>query len=130
MKAQDIQTCLDAQGSAATGLNIFVEDADKIVLQVATANSANMTFKFQGSVSNGSPDFSAAQSVSNHWDYVEVIDMEDGTAIDGDTGVALSGTDDVRLFSLNVDGLAWFNCTITTYVAGNLTVKAKPFINA
>ena len=29
----------------------------------------------------------AAQAYNNSWYYVEVLDYEDGTAIDGDTGV-------------------------------------------
>ena len=58
----------DAQGSATTGVTVYAKDAAKVVLQLGSANSGNFTVKIQGSTSTGTPDFSAAQSVSNHWD--------------------------------------------------------------
>jgi hypothetical protein len=31
------------------------------------------------------PDFAAAQTVANNWDYVQAVDLNSGTAISGDT---------------------------------------------
>jgi len=124
-----LQTIFSAADAAATGKAHFVENADKMVFEFATASSANLTVKFQGSISDTQPDFSAAQTASNHWDYIEVIDLEDGSAVDGDTGIVLAGTDDFRLFSANVDGLRWVCATITARSAGTLTLKVKTFVN-
>ena len=41
-------------------------------------------------MSDTPPDFAAAQTNSNRWDYVQVKDYEDNAAIDGDTGVAFA----------------------------------------
>jgi hypothetical protein len=122
-----LQTILSAQAATGVGNNINVENFRYAVLEFGTASSANLTIKFQGSVSDDAPTFSSAQSVSNHWDYIDVIDLEDGASIDGDTGVAPAGTDDFRLFQVNVDGLKWLCARVTAYAAGSVTVKVKLF---
>lgn len=115
------------------GRNIFVRDFRHASVAVSTSNSANLTLKFVGAVSDSPaaadtyscPDFSASQSNSNMWDYVEVVDLEDGAAIDGDTGISPAGTDDHRLFEINVNGLDWINCIITAWSAGDVTVTVR-----
>lgn len=128
-RAQQSKLIFDAATAASTGNIMNVEDYKILVVSLNTANNANFTIKFQGSILDDVPDFSAAQSVANPWDYIEVLDLEDGTAIDGDVGIAAAGVDDHRLFQVNVDGLKWFNATITAYSAGAITVRAKPFLN-
>lgn len=123
------QTLLNAKagtGSDLTG-GIFVGDWRHIIIYIASASSANLTVKFQGSISESAPDFTAAQSVSNVWDYVQIKDLEDASAVDGDTGIAFAGTDDVRMFEVNVNGLQWFNANVTARAAGSVTVKLVGF---
>ena len=114
---------------AATGLDkiAFSEDFEFVNMTVDTINSANFTIKFATSDSENPPNFTAAQSVSNSYDYQDVIDLEDGSSIDGDTGVSASGTDDHRRFQLNTSAARWCAAIITTYTAGNITVKARLF---
>lgn len=120
-------TILSAKAATGTGVSFDVSDYEHIIVSFATASSANLTVKFQGALSNTSPDFSAAQSVSNMWDYIEVIDLEDGAAIDGDTGIAPAGTDDFRMFQVNVDALKWFTATVTARSAGSVTIVARGY---
>lgn len=127
---QPLQKILDAAAATGTGTALLVEDYDHIVLTLDTASSASGTVKFQISMQDDFPDFSAAQSVTNQWDYVEIVDLEDGTIIDGDTGVALAGTDDHRHFEANISGARWICATITAYAAGAWTVQGKPFRSA
>lgn len=126
-------TIMSAKSSAGAGNPVNCADYRFAMVSFATdgGGTADLTVQFQGAISDGataekSPAFGSAQSVTNMWDYVEVIDMEDGAAIDGDTGVAPKGApaDDYRLFQVNVDGLKYFNARITTYAAGSLTIKA------
>ena len=75
--------------------------------------TSTATVKFAGSLwkstsSDWPPDFAKAQSATNHYDYIEVVDLEDGAYIDWDTWVAVAGTTDYRLFELNVNALKWF----------------------
>jgi hypothetical protein len=108
------------------GKTIECEEFAHLVVSYNTANSANCTIKFQGSLQ---PDvnFHTAQSATNRWDYVRCIDLNDGTAIAGDTGVALTGTDDNRLFEINVNGLRSVCVAVTAWSAGTINVSIKRF---
>lgn len=101
---------------------VFVKDYRSLTFMVATTGSANMTIKFGGSISASKPDLEAAQSQANLWDHVEVVDLQDGAAIDGDTGIAFAGTDDVRIFEANVNGLVWFGAHLTARSAGSAEI--------
>jgi len=120
---------LDTAAEASTGKAILIEDFKHAVFSFATdgGGDAALTVKFQGSVADDSPNFGAAQSVTNHWDYIEVVDLEDGSAIDGDTGVAVASADDYRLVEANINGLKWICATVTARTAGEVTVKVRTF---
>jgi len=106
---------------------INVEDFRYMILSYDTAASCNVDIKFQGSIQDTEPDFSAAQTVANQWDYIEVNDMQDGAAIDGDTGISLTGTDDHRMLEANVNGLKWICAILSGWSAGAATLKVKLF---
>jgi hypothetical protein len=116
---------------AETGIGaaMDVSDFKHVLLTLATAGSGDMTIKFQASNSNNCPNFAATQSRSNRWDYVQVRDIEDGANVDGDTGVAFSGTDDVRLFEVNTAGQKWICARVTAHSAGVATLLAKGLSN-
>ena len=106
-----------------------VEDWEHVLIILSSQASANFTVKFQGSHSTTCPDFSAAQTATNEWDYIQVKDYQNNAAIDGDTGVAFAGTDDVRLFEFNTNGLKWVTATVTARSAGSCNVKFKGYSN-
>jgi len=124
-------TILDAKWATGVWVNMLVKDYQNIGLSYATDGwgDAAATVKFQGSIQEIAPDFSAAQSVTNHWDYIEVIDLEDGAAIDWDTWVAVATADDYRAFEMNTNGLMWVNARITARTAWEITVKGVWFSN-
>lgn len=122
-------TILDATGTTASGLVISAKDFTHAVLSFATdgGDNANLTVKFQGSIQETSPDFSLPQSVSNHWDYIEIIDLQNGNSISGSDGITVLLTDYYRLFEANINGLEWICATVTNHVAGQVTVKVVLF---
>jgi len=124
-------TSLAAKGATGAGTALNVSEYQNVVISYATDGGADaaLTVKFQGSIQETEPTWASAQSVTNMWDYIEVIDLEDGTAIDGDTGVAVATADDYRLFEANVNGLKWINAIVTARTAGEVTVKFKAFKN-
>ena len=115
--------------AASTGQSYFVADMKHILLTLASASSANFTIKFQGSQSDTAPDFSSARSVTNRWEYINFRDYQDNSSIAGDTGVTFAGTDDVRMFEINTNGLKWVCATITARSAGAITLLLQTYSN-
>jgi len=109
------------------GRAVYVADWEHIVVSLHFISSPTMTIKFQGSLADTCPDFNADPSYTNRWSYVEVIDMNNGTAIDGNTGVSCAGVEDNRLFEVNVSALKWLSVVITDYTAGRLDVRVSNY---
>lgn len=122
-------TVLDEAAATGAGKSIYVGDFRHVVFGLFTSGSANATIQFAGSVAKDAPDFDSSQSPTNQWDYIEVVDLEDRTAIDGDTGVTMSGTDDNRQFEANVNALNWVTAEVSSYSAGKITVTADAYDN-
>ncbi len=129
MRNSEEYIVLNAKAALGIDNAIFVEDFKTMVLSFATdgGGTAALTVRFQGSIQDVCPNFAAAQSVTNHWDNIEVIDLQDGAPIDGDTGVSVATADDYRLFEANVNGLKWICARVTARTAGAVTVRAKVF---
>lgn len=120
---------MDGKTDAGAGNVIFCEDYTHAIVSVHTASNTNCTLKFAGSIAESAPAFASAQSVSNQYDFLQVKDLEDATAIDGDTGLVLSGTDDNRLFEVNINAVRWLTSRITAISAGAVTVKVRLYSN-
>lgn len=127
MRDSKIYTIMAAKAATGAGNAIFCRDFRHAVVTVNTASSANLTLKFVGSIAEVAPNFAAAQSVANPFDYVQAKDLEDASTVDGDTGFAPAGTDDQRMFEINVNGLEYLSAVITAYTAGNATVTVRLF---
>jgi len=127
MNTQEELTILSNAGEAKTGNEVLVENFRHLMLTLSSSDSAVFTIKFQISNSDQAPDFSAAQSATNRWDYVQVRELQNNSAKDGDTGVAFTA-DDVKIFEVNTNGQRWFNATITDYTSGAVNLHAKPFM--
>lgn len=117
----------DAEGSAGVGGTMRVADYRHVVVMVATSGVGGgeaVTLKAQGSPEETAPAFGSAQSVSNFWDYLQMIDLNSGSGVAGDTGVTVSGSNDFRLFSINTDGLHHLNFELSD-ITGTLEVTIK-----
>jgi len=105
-----------AKAIAGVGKNIFIKDFrhNEAAITAIVAGGAGVTIKAQASGSELSPDFSAAKSVTNQWDYADMIDLQDGTPIDGDTGIALTADELTRRIAVNADGGKWINFELSS----------------
>jgi hypothetical protein len=123
----------DGASTDGVGVGQLVNDFKIIHLQVCTASSAALTFKVQGSFKEpklGSPQFSSAASPTNPWDYIAFYDYRNPTqVILGNVGVTLSGTDIVRNYLINVEGMSWLNVEISNYTAGAFSATAISYNN-
>lgn len=119
---------LDAKAVAGVGNNIEVDDFMHMILQVWFA-AATLTIKAQGSISEDCPDFSAARSLTNQWEYIELVDYESSSNIDGSTGIAVTSNSSCRLLELNVNGLKWINIEVSSVTGGTVSIIARLFNN-
>ena len=122
-------TFLNAVEAAGVGTTATVREYRHKVITVSAPANASLTFKFQASsgvsvTSDAEPTFSTAQSATNLWDYVGVYDLEDGSFIDGDTGVTLNNdtaASNTRRYIINDDHCQYVNLEITSYTDGSLS---------
>jgi hypothetical protein len=122
-----VQPILSSAAATTTGNIMDVAQYRFVTCSLSADGVTTATVKFAGSVSDSAPNFSTAQSSTNQYDYVDVLDVEDAASIDGDTGISFAGAADHRLVKVNTDGLKWFTAGITTWVTGTTTVACKPF---
>lgn len=120
----------DAKWATWTSDPIPVRDFRNCVVKVWTASSANLTMKAQWAISSSAtdytaPTFSSSQSVANNWDYVQMVDLQDGNHINGDTGFVVTWTDDFRLFEININWLDFIAFTVTARSAWSVTVEVQ-----
>lgn len=130
-----LKTIFSEKAATGTGTVFSVEDWEKILVEIATATSANLTLKLQGSFSDVAPDFSAAQSASNMWDYLSFEDSDEVTSnaptvTAGATGFVVSGTDAFKNVIVKASGIKWLCATVTARSAGSVTVKARGIQNS
>ena len=124
MYTQDPMPILDAAAADGIGIPLYVGNADVIDLMLHTTDTTTATIKFQVSHAKDMPNFAGAQSPTNQWDYVDVVDLEDRSAIDGDTGIALSGGDDNRHLEVNANGATWICAIVSGYTQGAISLDA------
>lgn len=121
---------LSAKGATGIGNTIPVRDFRNCIVKIGTASSANLTVKAQGAVASPAtdytaPDFAAAQTVANHWDYIQMIDLQNGAPVNGDDGFVVTGTDDFRQFEININSLDFINFVVTARSAGSVTIDVS-----
>lgn len=110
---------------AIAAKSIFVQDANHVRLTFDTdgGGDASFTVKVAGSLGDESADYAAPQSVDNQYEYVALIDDEDGSPIEGDVGFIVATGDDHRSFTVNSDALDWLSVVPTAGTQGELTVN-------
>ena len=129
MKGNDNKFYNVMTAKAATGIGnvLYVGDATSVHFFIATdgGGDAALTVQFQVASTEKAPNFAAAQSKTNQWEYTNVTDAEDGASIDGDTGIAAASADMYRKVYLNIEpGTTWVAANVTARTAGEVTVDA------
>lgn len=123
-------TFFDLKADTGVGEAFLAENYQDLQLMLATdgGGDANLTAKVQGSNQETEPDWTSAQSVTNLWDYIAVVDLNNSSnVLVGDTGFVVAGADDYRLFEVNTNRVRWINVIITARSAGELTAKLLAF---
>jgi hypothetical protein len=91
------------------------------------AGDAILTAKLVGSIQKNPPDFALPQGPNNQYEFIQMMDLENSVAVDGDTGIVLATADVNRMLEANVNGVRWLAVLLTDGSIGELTVKARLF---
>lgn len=129
-ESQFLMPVLTSTSTNGAGTKIDVGLYRGVACAMDTERTSSYTLKFAGSLSDTAPDFNSAASVSNQWDYIEVVDVEDGNTIDGDTGLTYVNQEDHRMFEVNTNRLNWLTAILSSVTQPTTTtLKCKPFNN-
>jgi len=106
---------------------IFVEEFDYIVLDVVSDGGGDYAGVIHpvGSIGDTAANFAGTISKTNMYEFLDFVDIETATSIDGDTGVTVAGADQYRTFRVDVKGLTWFTVIHSSGTAGELTINAR-----
>jgi hypothetical protein len=116
-------TFIDNVAATSSGVAKRVSEFNAFAISIDLEGSTS-TVKCAGSVSDAQPNWSAAQSDSNRYDYLDLTDVEDAASIDGDTGFVGTGTTDHRLLYVTGEPpLVWINCFHSVWTSGTTSVQ-------
>lgn len=87
------------------------------------------TVKVVGSNADVAPDFSAAATAANPWDFIKCVNQIDGSAVNGGTGVSGTATTSTTQLEANTNGFKWIGLIVSSYSAGSVTGRMKGFSN-
>ena len=117
-------TIFDGAVADGVGVTMPVKDFDSVVIATSGVwGTTTILFKVQGAIGKSAPTFSTAQSVTNHWDYVQIVDLQDGANIPGDTGVTLAAAS-YNLYEINTSHLDYINIDLDR-TAGSFSAVAR-----
>ena len=105
----------------------YCDDFRNVVLAIDTGVTSTLTVKLVGSIQDTPPDFAAPQSPTNQWDYVQMLDLDTSTEVDGNVGIPLAAATLHKMYEANINGVRWLAAILPAGTAGDITVKARLF---
>lgn len=116
------RTILNAVAVNGASTPIMVQDYETLLLQLNAVGFTG-TIKFVGSYQETIPDFGSASSLTNAWEYIKTIDVQDGGGVNGNTGIPYTTSTTTRMLEVNTSRLVWFGAIVSGFSAGTLTAK-------
>lgn len=114
---------LNAVAANGAGVPYDVSSYEDVMLQIHTSGSAAATIKIAVSMSLSAPNFAVASSNTNIYDYIDLTPVNgQATPVVGATGVVLTGTDIVKLYSVDMKYIKWICPIISGYSAGSISI--------
>jgi hypothetical protein len=118
---------------------IFCEDFMNAMITVITSGTATLNFLVVGSDGRlledvgtrgtDRPNFGGTINKTNPYQNIQIINQDTGAAVNGVTGIAVTGTDINIRYELNINGIKYFTLIPNTYTQGVITVKTKLYNN-
>jgi hypothetical protein len=88
------------------------------------SGSGIATVKVYGSVLQTKPDFTASASATNQWSTMQLVNLNNGSPLDGSTGIVYTGagTDGTTSYEVNTNAINWLGFVVSGYSAGTGTL--------
>lgn len=115
-----------AANGASAAASGNVEAFTDVAFQVAMVGFTG-TIKFVASDADTAPDFGAAATAANPFDYIQVKDMQDNAGVNGNTGITGTAATTLKNYELNSEGKKWVGAIVNGYTVGTITVKMKAY---
>ena len=120
---------------------ISLAEFRNIVMQVSTSGTATTTLKIAGSLGMpaaeaavgpryGFPNMGATQTNTNPYSFLQVIDLENANAINGNTGIVVAGTDIHKTYEVNINAMNYLTVIPISWTQGKITIKIIIVTNA
>lgn len=119
---------LDAVSVNGASNPMFVADYKDTIFDIFTSGGTTAVIKFVMS-NEDTVDFNTASVLGNEWKTIHTITVEDGTGLQGDTGIVLSGVDMDRAQEANISGARWVGVIVSGWSAGAITVHGTAINN-
>lgn len=115
---------------------ILARDYRNIIFQFGTSGTATLNVKVYGSIGKPDnptnfvsarkdmPNFAATVSPSNEYTALQVIDLDTAAAVNGATGLAVTGTDVLKQYECNVNVMPYITAFPVTWTQGAITLIA------
>jgi len=113
---------------------LLVQDFKTIELTVFTSGTATTTIEACSSMgkvlSNSTdghgdtPNFGATTGKTIPYTFVQIVDLQAGASVNGDTGIVIAGTDILKTYEVNTNTLKYFTMFPVSWTAGAITIKA------
>lgn len=120
---------LVAKAATGVGAALKVGEYRDCVASIKTTGFTG-TIKFSGSAKQAEPDWTLASSDANRrFTYVQSVNMENGTAVDGNTGISYTTDTNYYEYEINTNLVNWVNVEVTARSAGSVSVTFRPSKN-
>jgi len=117
---QGVVKILSLAVANGAGVALDVSNYKEIGIQVYTTGTTTATIKFAVSRSLVQPNFASAPSATNVYDYVDITPLNSQTPIVGGTGIAITGTDIIKLYQIDTNFVKWICPIVSGYSAGSI----------
>lgn len=109
----------------------MVSEFRNVILQIGTTGTATLTVKVAGSlgiigaggVTPACPNFAGTVSPTNPYTFLQVIDLDTGSTVNGATGIAASGADINKTYEININAMEFITLIPTAWTQGAITAK-------
>lgn len=118
---------------------LMISDFRNITLEIGTSGSTTSTIKVMGS--SGIPDSAATFDpgnprkdlpnfgatvvpATNPYSFMQIIDLDPSTAVNGSTGVVVAGTDINKSYEVNINLAKWLTVIPISWTQGAITIVA------